>query len=462
MLSVPVLTKVIRTFPSIQLDCGSVRLPIEVSLISQLGHGAGDQMFAGVTRRQRFHEQFVDELNEPSARIGAPNIAAGDATALYSFAVGPEGHPFHRHAGHRIFTAISGSAGAQLRFSTSDDRLGEDKSAFVSGLRLVNIPPDCLFTVRFGGGVWHQFAPLRKGARHPVMVALSCHSDELGGDLNDEQRAMIVANTSDIPSLTHLLPEALNALLGDDAILERTPTVSLSLDAPEGTLHRLMCNIFRGRMGTARQRVGSPFGTRGFVSLVSIGKVRHVRQVPDGSLLDRQLDGKIIDHRDSFAVDIAGVNLGDRSAEDLLDSILEGFIANPPRFVGRLMALRNAMVMPLGLRRSSLGCPVSSLIGGSTGTLFRGKYPVLDQRVDVDGARAEVVLGADDKHVEFRTCVAVIKHDPQQAEIRLENAVHCRNRFGHFYMAAIRGVHQRAIAPAMLRDAIEYALREQI
>ena len=126
------------------------------------------------------------------------------------------------------------------------------------------------------------------------------------------------------------------------------------------------------------------------------------------------------------------------------------------------MAVRNLLVMPLGLRQSSLGCPVSSLITGSTATLFRGKYPVMDQRVDHDGTRAEVVLGADDKHVEFRSCVAVIKRSAQQVEVRLENAVHCRNRFGHFYMAAIRAVHQRAIAPAMLRNAVEFALREQV
>lgn len=460
MLSVPVLTKVIQTFPSIQLNGGEGRLPIEVSLISQLGHGAGDQVYAGVTRRQRFHDEFVDELNEPSAKLGAPNIAVGDATALYSFVVGPEGHPFHRHAGHRIFTAISGSAGAQLRFSTSNDAAGRDSTSFLAGLRLVNIPPDCLFTVRFGGEVWHQFAPIRKGTRHPVMIALSCHSNELGGELSDDQRAMIAANRSDIPSLTHLLPAALNALLDDPAVIERAPTVSLSLDAPEGTLHRLMCNVFRGRMGDARRRVATPLGKRGFVSLLSIGKVRHAKRAPDDSLLGGQLVGKTIDHRDSFAIDVAGVGLEARSAEDLLDQILEGFISNPPRFVGSLMALRNIVVMPFGLRRSSLGCPVSSLIGETSATMFRGKYPVVDQRIARDGSRAEVVLGADDKHVMFRSCVAVIKHSDQQAEVRLENAVHCRNLFGHFYMAAIRVVHQRAIAPAMLRDAVTFAVRD--
>jgi hypothetical protein len=67
--------------------------------------------------------------------------------------VGPKGHPFHRHAGHRIFTAVSGSGGAQLRFSSaSEQQIQEDPHNFMRALRFVNIPPDCLFTVRFGGG----------------------------------------------------------------------------------------------------------------------------------------------------------------------------------------------------------------------------------------------------------------------------------------------------------------------
>jgi hypothetical protein len=45
-----------------------------------------------------------------------------------------------------------------------------------------------------------------------------------------------------------------------------------------------------------------------------------------------------------------------------LVALLEGFLDNRPSFVSRLMVLRNALVRPLGLRTSPLGCPVSSLL----------------------------------------------------------------------------------------------------
>src|SRR6185437_7509689 len=112
------LTQRLRTFPSVRIDSLSGGLPIEVTLIAQLGPGAGDGLFATACARQQAHASFVDALDEPSARLGEMNLAKGDATSLYSFAVGAKGHPFHRHAGHRLFTAVSGSGGAQLRFSS--------------------------------------------------------------------------------------------------------------------------------------------------------------------------------------------------------------------------------------------------------------------------------------------------------------------------------------------------------
>ena len=111
------LTRVVQTFPSARIPSMSGGVPVEVSLIAQLGHGAGNHLFASVASRQRRHTAFVDELDEPSAKLGGTHFSQGDPTSLYSFVVGPKGHPFHRHAGHRIFTGVSGSGGAQLRFS---------------------------------------------------------------------------------------------------------------------------------------------------------------------------------------------------------------------------------------------------------------------------------------------------------------------------------------------------------
>jgi hypothetical protein len=47
-------------FPTARIPsyCGS--LPVEVILLSQLGHGAGDHLHAEASLRQRAHPGFVD------------------------------------------------------------------------------------------------------------------------------------------------------------------------------------------------------------------------------------------------------------------------------------------------------------------------------------------------------------------------------------------------------------------
>src|SRR5262249_45220214 len=149
-------------------------------------------------------------------------------------------------------TAVSGSGGTQLRFSTAaPDRVARDPEAFVAALQHVNIPPDCLFTVRFGGGVWHQFVPLDPA--HPAMFALSCHTNELGGDLPVELRERVLDDDANIPALTEVVPSALRPLL--DHVAEnasRVPTFALSLDAaPESALAKL-CRVTRGTLGRIR------------------------------------------------------------------------------------------------------------------------------------------------------------------------------------------------------------------
>jgi hypothetical protein len=294
------LTRAVDTFPSVRLPSHSGGLPVEVALIAQLGVGAGDHMIRGVTARQRAHAAFVDALDEPSARIGGVDLDKGDATSLYTFMVGAGGHPFHRHAGHRVFTAVSGSTGARLRFSTaSGEQVERDAGAFVRALREVTIPPDSLFTVRFGGGTWHQFLPLQPGAGSPALFALSCHTDELGGDLPAELRARVAANEADIPALTEVLPDA---ILQQLAALDpaQVPTTMLSLhEAPASVLSR-WCTAVRKRVGPLRSRLAAWWHAGGFVAQTAAAwPIRALDAPPADSLLRTQLAGAF-HHEDSF------------------------------------------------------------------------------------------------------------------------------------------------------------------
>lgn len=457
------LTKVVRTFPTVKIPNEIGGLPVEVSLIAQLGYGAGDNLFSHIAARQKGHSEFVDELDEPSTKLGGTHFDLGDTTSLYSFIVGPKGHPFHRHAGHRIFTAVSGSGGAQLRFSTAASQvIKADPNSFIKSLHFVNIPPDCLFTVRFGGETWHQFWPLSKNSLHPVFFALSCHTDELGGNLSEELKEKIKKNHADIPSLTELLPIEVTAILHSKEFQEKTvPTTTLSLDAPAGTTHRKVCDTFRGKIGTIRGAWANWYGAGGYVSqnnkkLTAI----ELDKIPDHSILRKHLDTFELHHEDTFKISLQGVNFKERNASDILELLLEGFLMNAPKGVSRLMMIRNILVAPLGLRTSPLGCPVSSLLSDDMSKLFANQYPVLDQKIEVDGSMAQVILGANDKHLIFRSCVAVELVSQDNIEITLGTRVHCKNMFGRFYMAVIDYTHRHYITPMILNRAADYILSQ--
>ena len=452
------LTKVVQTFPSARIPSQSGGLPVEVSLIAQLGHGAGDQLFAGVMARQRGHASYVDALDEPSARIGGVDMEKGDATSLYSFGVGAKGHPFHRHAGHRVFTAVSGSAGAQLRFSTaSPTQIEHDPSSFLRALRFIDVPPDSLFTVRFGGETWHQFVPLAAKSPHPAFFALSCHTNELGGALPDAVREQVMANQATIPSLTELLPPSVVDLLGGPEFdAQRVPTIALSLDAPAGSAQSGFCRIFRSAVGSIRSAWERRRDATGYQSDNGGGRI--VEELPEplqGSLLRTQLrDG--FHHEDTLHLITEAGELPVASASALLASLLEGFIENNPIGVGRLMAFRNVLVKPLGLRTSPLGCPVSSLLGKQECGLFAERFPVIDQAVDASDTQAQVILGADDKHLRFRSCVGVEILSDGRVALTMGTRIVFKNLFGRLYIAAIDKVHRSYVSPTMLRMAVEH------
>lgn len=448
-----------HTFSTARLRPRGGGLPVEVTLIAPLDRGAGDRLISDASARQRRHESFVDALDEPSARIGAADFANGDATSLYTFAVGANGHPFHRHTGQRMFTAIAGGAGARLRFSTaSDEQIERDPRAFVDAMHHVDVPADCLFTVRFGGGAWHQFVPLRPGAAHPTLFALSCHANELGGELAPDLRRRVLAGEVNIPALTELLPAAVRSLLDSTEFdATRVPTTVLSLGAASEPRPGRLRAAFR----TLRAAFGGLLLSRGAREEGNEGErsVSELAAVPEDSLLRTQLTGAHV-VEDTFELLAAPGEFATASASAVLEATLAGFLRNRPLGVSRLMAFRNALVAPLGLRTSPLGCPVSSLLSEACGQTFAGRFPVLAQRVDAADTRAEVILGADDKHLVFRSCVGVERLADGRMRCTLGTRVRTRNAFGRFYMAAIDPVHRGYIAPAMLRRAVEHAVLE--
>lgn len=449
-------TREVTSFPAISLPSAAGGAPVEVALIAQLGIGAGNRLIADTGRRQTAHPEFIDALDEPSTRLGGMHLAQGDASSLYSFVVGPSGHPFHRHATPRTFTAIAGSGGAELRFSTvSASTLEQDPAAFLAALRIVTIPPDCLFTVRFGGGTWHQFVPRRRG--HPALFALSCHTNELGGELAEAERTQVSANRATIPSLTEVVPADVQSLL-ERTDLARLPNIALALHAAPASPAARVCSATRHWVGSLRARLGA--AAPGFLSRSESGRaVTRRRGQPEGSLLDAALPARCR-HDDHVSITLDRSEVARSTPSDLLARVLEGFLENRPLGVSRLMALRNVAVAPMKLRTSPMGCPVSSLLSGDRSRLFAGRFPVLDQ--DIGAVTAQVLLGADDRHLMFRTCVRVQLNEDGSADVGLGSRVFTRNLFGRLYMAAIDHTHRLYVAPSLLRMAVDHALAPEL
>lgn len=494
------------TYPTASIETGWT-VPVEISLIAQLSHGEGTSIYVEASRRQEAHAKFVDELSEPSTKIGSTRIDLNDKTALYTFTVGQGGHPFHRHEGHRVVVCIAGSGGADLRFSfATPDEVDRRSSTFVDKLHIIRVPADAIFTMRFDGRVWHQFAPTPCPTGiltplNPAFFALSVHTDETNGNFDAQTREMIRNNKATIGSLTQLLPQKCLDEVDMERALTAAPLTKLSL--AHGSGQEDLCRFLRGsvgavkgsiteqRMNVFRRLTGAGFVMKTKRSDVRAGSHFVVRELTkDSENLPSWLSNPWQDvlphaqHTDSFEMVMPALSTlrdglgGAAPGEVGLEAVLDGFIENSPPSVSHLQAFRNALVRPLGLRTSPLGCPVSSLLGKSD-SLFAGRFPVhrtvrgagagdkgsdgllgeLAVKGEVKagegaGVCVGVILGADDVHLRFRTLVGV---DAARGVVYMSNKVQTLNTFGAAYLTLIDWVHRKYIVPKMLRFAAAFA-----
>lgn len=130
----------------------------------------------------------------------------------------------------------------------------------------------------------------------------------------------------------------------------------------------------------------------------------------------------------------------------------KSFFSSGPEWVGKLFALRNKIVKAFGLKTSGdtsnrqeqlerFKCEPGERLG-----LFK----VYDKTTN------EVILGEDDKHLNFRISLFI---DPQTTNIDKKNltistTVQFNNSFGRLYFSLIRPFH-KLIVPTMLKGIIK-------
>jgi Protein of unknown function (DUF2867) len=132
---------------------------------------------------------------------------------------------------------------------------------------------------------------------------------------------------------------------------------------------------------------------------------------------------------DAFRIAIAGRTLDARQAA-------EHMMGRQPRWVQRLVALRNALVAPFGLKTSGAGEPATR------GTI--GIFPVLSETPD------RLVAGFNDSHLDFRVVVDVSACAEGQ-QVTATTLVRTNNWLGRTYLAIILPFH-RLVVRALLRQ----------
>jgi Protein of unknown function (DUF2867) len=119
-------------------------------------------------------------------------------------------------------------------------------------------------------------------------------------------------------------------------------------------------------------------------------------------------------------------------------SVARHMMAVIPGWVDGLMRLRNTLVTPLGLKADVSTLPQEHE--------HLGMFPVIFETPD------RVVMGFDDKHLDFRVILDCKSTPHGPAKVRLATAVRSHNLFGRLYLACVLPFH-RIIVPAMLRRA---------
>jgi hypothetical protein len=132
---------------------------------------------------------------------------------------------------------------------------------------------------------------------------------------------------------------------------------------------------------------------------------------------------------DAFRLEVEGEHLDARRAA-------ERMMARAPRWVDALVALRNILVAPFGLKTS-----------GEDRRMPRdmiGIFPVVSETPD------RLVAGFNDRHLDFRVVVDVAAAGPRQ-RITATTLVKTHNWLGRTYLTIILPFHRRVV-PAMLRQ----------
>lgn len=159
--------------------------------------------------------------------------------------------------------------------------------------------------------------------------------------------------------------------------------------------------------------------------------VKRVKEIPDSSLIKIGFDN--IDYWDSYKTE----RIVSGTIENITTDMFE-----LPNWANILLSIRNRAVKIFGLKTDStksVNDPVNFVVGSKAGF-----FNVIDRNEN------EIVLGENDKHLNFRVSVLIKKQDAISV-IYLITIVKFNNIWGWIYFLPVKPFHQ-LIIKTMLKN----------
>ena len=147
----------------------------------------------------------------------------------------------------------------------------------------------------------------------------------------------------------------------------------------------------------------------------------------------------------------SSVNLADAYAIDLpvgastnAEQLARFIFSHQPAWINGLVTVRDTLVAGLGLKTAKQLESLGAMNKGSRVAFFK----------IYSSTPTEIVLGEDDKHLDFRLSVLCSGQPSLTGKRRLtmSTVVHCHNSFGRLYLGLIAPFH-RLVVQASLRRA---------
>lgn len=168
------------------------------------------------------------------------------------------------------------------------------------------------------------------------------------------------------------------------------------------------------------------------IERAGFGKAHQV-PVPSSSALAPLYTGA--DLLDAYAVPLPA------GAIDDLETLVRAGFERQAWWIRALTRVRDAAMAPLGVKSS-----------GEVGAAAAARGPVIGFFPVLSTGAREVVLGEDDRHLDFRIAIMLREGKASDRELVAVTVVHCHNRLGRTYLATIAPFH-RVIVPACLEQA---------